>query len=106
MKKLLTITLITAFLFTGLAFAKSYKVKSKNNEVKERGKVKVEETITTTEKRELTLDWINYTIGSITAEMVKLQESLDEYTALRDAVQIEADKVTLKPEPEPVPPVE
>ena len=103
MKRLITFTLIAAFLFTGLAFAKSYKVKSKNDEVKTRGKVKVEETITTTNKRVLTLDWINYTIGSIQAKMVILQQSLDEYTALRDAVLIEANKVTLEPEPVPEP---
>ena len=83
--------------------SKSYKAKTKNNEKELIDDIEVNETDTTTEIRPLTLKWIDYTLGSIQEKMDILQESFDEYTALRAAVLKEAKKIKLKlPEVEPV----
>ncbi len=97
MKKLLVIT-ATIFLFTGLAYAQSYKAITGDNEVTDKNMVQVEETANVEQKTVLTLSYINTQIAVIQAKITSLESDLADMQTLKALVDTEASKVVLKVE--------
>lgn len=97
MKKLIPILVCLFVISSSLVFAKSYKVKSKDGEVSHRDKVKVEETSSVEQIKVVTLRELKNERGRLVIRIANAQAELVELDARIAAVQVEADKVTLKP---------
>jgi len=90
------------FLFSGLAFAKTYKAKTKDNEVEKIENVVIEEvdSVVKVSTSSFTLEKIDQHIANLQKRILVLQQSIQDWQDRRVEVLKEAQKIKLKP-PEP-----
>jgi len=101
-KKQIIIAISIMFLFAGFVFAKTYKAKTKDNEVEKIENVVIEESdsVVKVSTASFTLEKIDQHIADLQERILALQQSIQEWQARRAEVLKEAKKIKLKP-PEP-----
>ncbi len=105
MKRIIVVLMAIGFLATGLAFAKTYKPVTGDNEVLDINDVQVKETdvISVTNSRVTSLKAVDYAIAQLDLQIAALQAAKAAWVALRPLILTEAEKVALKvPEPDPI----
>ena len=105
MKRQIIISISIMFLFSGLVFAKTYKAKTKDNEVEKIENVVIEEadSVVTVSTSSFTLEKIDQHIANLQERILALQQSIQEWQARRVEVLKQAKKIKLKaPKPKVV----